>query len=89
MRYRSKPVEIEAFRCNGETGEIDVPGWFADYVGTHCNPFMKDKFGEVVVLLESSEGMAIVDPGDYIIRGENGELSSCKPDLFERAYEII
>jgi hypothetical protein len=26
---------------------------------------------------------------DYIIRGVNGELYPCKPDIFEKTYEII
>lgn len=25
--------------------------------------------------------------GDYIIRGMNGEIYPCKPDIFEKTYE--
>lgn len=89
MRYRKRPVEVEAFQWSGETGEIDVPDWFVDYVDKQCNPFTKNKLGEIVVLIESSEGIAIAEPGDYIIKGDNGMLLPCKPDTFEVIYESI
>ena len=27
--------------------------------------------------------------GDYIIQGINGEFYPCKPDIFEKTYELI
>ena len=27
--------------------------------------------------------------GDYIIKGVNGEFYPCKPDIFEKTYEIV
>ncbi len=27
--------------------------------------------------------------GDYIIKGVNGELYPCKPDIFEKTYEQL
>lgn len=27
--------------------------------------------------------------GDYIIQGVNGEFYPCKPDIFEKTYEIV
>jgi hypothetical protein len=27
--------------------------------------------------------------GDYIIRGVNGEIYPCKPDVFEKTYEKV
>ena len=31
----------------------------------------------------------IARTGDYIIRGVNGEIYPCKPDIFEKTYEAI
>lgn len=28
-------------------------------------------------------------PGDWIIKGIRGELYPCKPDVFEKTYEIV
>lgn len=33
------------------------------------------------------EGKMIVSPNDWIIKGVNGELYPCKPDIFEKTYE--
>jgi len=33
--------------------------------------------------------VAIALPGDWIIRGVNGELVPCKPDVFDTTYEAI
>ena len=27
--------------------------------------------------------------GDYIIKGVNGEFYPCKPDIFEKTYEVV
>jgi len=27
--------------------------------------------------------------GDYIIKGVNGEFYPCKPDIFDKTYDII
>lgn len=27
--------------------------------------------------------------GDYIIKGVNGEIYPCKPDIFEKTYEPV
>jgi hypothetical protein len=35
------------------------------------------------------EGVMRADPGDWIIRGVNGELYPCKPDIFEQTYEAV
>lgn len=29
------------------------------------------------------------DPYDYIIKGVNGEFYPCKPDIFEKTYDVI
>ncbi len=29
------------------------------------------------------------NPGDYLIIGVNGERYPCKPDIFEKTYELV
>lgn len=41
------------------------------------------------IYIETLEGTMEARPGDWIIRGVNGELYPCKPDVFEKTYEII
>jgi len=33
------------------------------------------------------EGILHVSPGDWIIKGVNGEFYPCKPDIFAKTYE--
>ncbi len=41
----------------------------------------------LVYAIDTPEGLEPVTPGDYIITRANGEMSSCKPDIFERSYK--
>lgn len=35
------------------------------------------------------EGRVTARPGDWIIKGVNGEFYPCKPDIFEKTYEPV
>ena len=78
MKYRKKPVEVEAFRY----GYDDAPEWFftteqvVDIKKDHC-------------IIGTLEGDMKANKGDYIIQGLRGELYPCKPDIFEKSYEKI
>ena len=37
--------------------------------------------------IKTLEGVMHASPGDWIIRGVNGELYPCKPDIFAKTYE--
>lgn len=39
------------------------------------------------LLIATLEGVMQAKPGDYIIRGVQGEFYPCKPDIFEATYE--
>ncbi len=39
--------------------------------------------------IDTLEGGHVVCPGDWIIRGVQGELYPCKPDIFEQTYEAV
>ena len=90
MKFRKKPVIIEAVQwwSNGEYEDVvkqfsgtNIP---ADKICAHCGRFM-EKHGWVDTL----EGGHIVCPGDWIIKGVNGEMYPCKPDIFEKTYEPV
>ena len=87
MKYRKKPVVIEAVRWTGENRE-EINGF--------CNPakdfhivrntiWSKDK---KTLLIKTLEGNMLASVGDYIIKGVNGEFYPCKPDIFEKTYEV-
>lgn len=53
---------------------------FSDY----ANDIIRSGFD-----INTLEGTMKAMPGDYIIRGVNGENYPCKPDIFEKTYEIV
>lgn len=41
------------------------------------------------MIIHTIEGDMLASPGDYIITGINGEKYPCKPDIFEKTYELV
>ena len=92
MKYRKKPVEVEAYQykhllSDDELWRLDAtPEWILEavrnktlyYDDAHENLFAK-----------TLEGDMRVSDGDYIIKGVNGEIYPCKPDIFEKTYEKV
>lgn len=39
--------------------------------------------------IETREGTLTAEPGDYIIRGVDGEVYPIDPDVFEETYEVV
>lgn len=59
MKYKKKPVVVEAYQTDKE------------------------------MIINTLEGVMKASVGDYIITGVNGEQYPCKPDIFEKTYEIL
>ena len=83
MKYRKKPVVIEA---------IEFTGWNWSecclFMGEAViAPDMLDKREELKI--PTLEGVMTASVGDYIIKGVHGEFYPCKPDIFEKTYEIV
>lgn len=94
-KYRKKPVVIDAFQYDGDLIESDgkyyVPDWavkaFKDGV-IHFGSLRLDE-PPCEMFIDTLEGTHHANVGDYIIRGVNGELYPCKPNIFEKTYEIV
>ena len=88
MKYRKKPVEIEAFRLG-----IDyMPDWFMDRVTTNdiiLRPGLIPDVRNLLAEINTLEGVMRADYGDFIIRGVEGEIYPCKPDIFVKTYEKV
>lgn len=90
MRFRKKPVVIEAIRWDGNQVDGPNPQWLTDAVrmnGTPDNtPGSAMRIGSDIHI-GTLEGVVRASPGDWIIRGVKGEIYPCKPDIFEMTYE--
>ena len=40
-------------------------------------------------IIQTLEGPLRAAPGDWIITGLRGEQYPCKPDIFEKTYELV
>lgn len=86
MRYVKKPVVVEAVQYNGDGEFTEVPRWLVNTQRTGVIYFD----GSIDrCFIKTLEGTMRVSIGDYIIRGVNGELYPCKPDIFEKTYERV
>lgn len=86
MKYRKKPVIIEAIQFENNSDRIIEIHEFmgGDTIRVNYedkdNPYLK---------IETLEGIMKASVGDYIIKGVNGEFYPCKPDIFEKTYERV
>ena len=89
MKYRKKPVVIDAFQLNSRG--LIAEDWFWDAVTKNeiiTHDFGKFRTGDAWCEIITLEGTMTAKTGDYIIRGVNGEIYPCKSDIFEKTYEL-
>ena len=82
MKYRKKPVVIEAVQFDGENFQEILE--FAK--GKSMWWINHPSHGMVITTLE---GDMKASKGDYIIKGVKGEFYPCKPDIFELIYALV
>lgn len=92
MKFRKKPVEVEAIQLTEELAlkclTESLPGPFGLHISGSFHP------GQGVVhhahtTIETLEGVMHTNLGDWIIKGVAGELYPCKPDIFSQTYEPV
>lgn len=84
MKYRKKPVVIEAIQLTKHNG-YEILKWMQDNGTTLDNSNITPNG----VLIPTLEGLMLGGIGDYIIKGINGEFYPCKPDIFKKTYEVV
>lgn len=88
MKYRKKPIVIEAVQLRWDNWSEMCD--FAD-VGPEDNKpkGIEDDMPDIAMSIPTLEGVMKASQNDYIIRGVQGELYPCKPDIFEQTYELV
>ena len=76
--YRKKPVVVEAVQWTGENRAE-----MCEFI----DPEVFEIIPRVGLVIHTLEGDHHASPGDYIIKGVNGEFYPCKPDIFAKTYE--
>ncbi len=96
LKFRKKPVIIEAFQMTEETRRLNYrwPEWLHKAWNiereTPGSLYPTEK-GTLhgTLSIGTLEGPLLVSLGDWIIRGVQGEIYPCKPDIFEATYEAV
>lgn len=81
--FRKKPVVIEAWQNPPEgqkDGWVEIPKWLIGKA--FAIPGGK-------WLIETLEGDMTADPGDWIIKGVQGEFYPCKDEIFRATYDEV
>lgn len=87
QRFTKRPVTIEAIQYDEHDPtpaiewirDNDGSAWLETRIATASRP--------AVIAIETLEGTMNAQPGDWIIRGVQGEFYPCKPDIFEATYK--
>ena len=95
MKFRKKPIVIDAFHWVGLVQDPAEPAWFREKVNDGevlMEIIWDDDEGclrDVKLEITTLEGVMTASMGDWIIQGVNGEIYPCKPDIFEKTYEKV
>lgn len=89
-KFRKKPVIIEAVQYDN----LNYAAIIA-FAPSAVGPVLESETAYVAgqgapifsMSIPTLEGAMKAMPGDWIIRGVNGEFYPCKPDIFEKTYE--
>jgi len=101
MKYRKKPVEVEARKWSGSAASaVPIINWILDEGGT-ARYHEAERRGQTSyrpddvqiipehIQIDTLEGTMRADVGDYIIQGVEREFYPCKPDIFDKSYEMV
>ena len=96
-KYRKKPVITAAMRWDGTAQEATaIIDWaLSNDVSIHFR--CRDQSGECHtgevgthdLAIPTLEGTMLANPGDWIVRGTEGEFYPCKPAAFEATFEAV
>jgi hypothetical protein len=78
-QYTKKPVTISAVQWTG-SNKVEIEEFFD---GNDKGEFKGDG-----LFISTLEGTMRASKGDYIIQGIEGEFYPCKPDIFDKTYNV-
>lgn len=82
MRFRKKPVVIEARQFGGWDDYLPLVDWMREHG-------QEPSYSTPNMIIPTLEGDHVACPGDWIIKGVAGEFYPCKPDIFEATYDKV
>lgn len=91
-KYQTKKCTIEALKFTGANA-IEAEKFVGKALQKEVYSSSAYEVGKgpliVSLFIDTLEGRMKVSPGDYIIKGLQGEFYPCKTDIFNQKYEEI
>lgn len=89
-KYRKRPIVIEAEQFDEYT--YMNSRFLSSVISDRAN--LTEMFANMTAsdgryCISTLEGDMTASNGDYIIKGVRGEFYPCKPDVFEKTYELV
>jgi len=84
QKWRKKPVVIEAIQWSGEN-KLDILA----FCGRDAEIWTPEDSDETICEIHTMEGIMTARVNDYIIKGLIGEFYPCKPNIFEKTYDLV
>lgn len=88
MKFRKKPVEIEAVQWNPTDNGAQRGGWPRSKAWKPAKLWMVHLI-TLDLFIPTLEGEMRCMPGDWVIKGIQGEFYSCDKYIFEETYEPV
>lgn len=96
-KYRKRPVTIEAvrvpaleeFNSLGAAVFVETVVNIASWCGGRSHMVDPPAGFQPGIYISTLEGQMRADPGDWIIKGVQGEFYPCKPNIFADTYEEV
>lgn len=82
-KYVKRPIAIEALQWTGENRREIFDFCSLSYVNVDFETT------EPKLMIQTLEGPMQASIGDFVIKGIHGEFYACKPDIFEKTYDLL
>ena len=87
MKYRKKPIVVEAIQWTGTNHEQIKD--FCGSVVVESGETYGERGAVYYFAISTLEGKMYVSVGDFIIKGIAGEFYACKPEVFKASYDEV
>jgi len=88
-KFRKKPVIVEAIQLRWDTWNEMCDHADVGKLVDRKPEGITLAGGKIGLNIPTLEGLMQANEGDWIIKGVEGELYPCKPDIFEKTYELM
>lgn len=88
-RFRKKPIEITAVQLRWDTWSEMCEHAGVGLLSEGKPEGIHRDDGKIEMGIPTLEGLMVASENDWVIRGIQGELYPCKPDIFAATYDMV